>query len=40
MKIVDLTHVMNVHTPGWVGYAGNNVLRAEPPDGAHRRAAH
>ena len=25
MKIVDLSHVMNVHTPGWVGYAGNKM---------------
>ena len=25
MKIVDLSHVMNVHTPGWVGYAGNKI---------------
>ena len=22
MKMVDLSHMMNVHTPGWVGYAG------------------
>ncbi len=27
MKIVDLSHVMNVHTPGWVGYAGNKITR-------------
>jgi len=25
MKIIDMTHVMNVHTPGWVGYAGNKM---------------
>jgi hypothetical protein len=25
MKIVDLSHLMNVHTPGWVGYAGNQM---------------
>jgi len=25
MKIVDLSHMMNVHTPGWVGYAGNQM---------------
>src|SRR5271155_5131200 len=29
MKIVDLTHVMNVHTPGWVGYAGNKMYYAQ-----------
>ena len=28
MKIVDLSHVMNVHTPGWVGYAGNKMYYA------------
>ena len=26
--MVDLAHTLNVHTPGWVGYAGNqDVLR-------------
>ena len=25
MKIVDLSHTMNIHTPGWVGYAGNKM---------------
>lgn len=25
MRIADLTHTMNVHTPGWVGYAGNKL---------------
>ncbi len=25
MKMVDLSHMMNVHTPGWVGYAGNRM---------------
>jgi kynurenine formamidase len=25
MRITDLTHLMNVHTPGWVGYAGNKM---------------
>ncbi len=29
MKIVDLSHVMNVHTPGWVGYAGNKMYYAQ-----------
>ena len=29
MKIVDLSHVMNVHTPGWVGYAGNKLYYAQ-----------
>ena len=29
MKIVDLSHLMNVHTPGWVGYAGNNMYYAQ-----------
>ena len=27
MKVVDMSHVMNVHTPGWVGYAGNRIDR-------------
>ncbi len=25
MKMVDLSHTMNVHTPGWVGYSGNKM---------------
>jgi kynurenine formamidase len=29
VKIVDLTHLMNVHTPGWVGYAGNKMYYAQ-----------
>jgi len=29
MKVVDLSHVMNVHTPGWVGYAGNRMYYAQ-----------
>ena len=29
MKIVDLSHLMNVHTPGWVGYAGNKMYYAQ-----------
>jgi kynurenine formamidase len=29
MKVVDLSHVMNVHTPGWVGYAGNKMYYAQ-----------
>ena len=29
MKIVDLSHAMNVHTPGWVGYAGNKMYYAQ-----------
>jgi kynurenine formamidase len=29
MKITDLTHLMNVHTPGWVGYAGNKMYYAQ-----------
>src|ERR1044072_8603949 len=29
MKIVDLSHVMNIHTPGWVGYAGNKLYYAQ-----------
>src|SRR5438876_12019171 len=29
MKIVDMYHVMNVHTPGWVGYAGNKMYYAQ-----------
>jgi len=29
MKIVDLSHVMNVHTHGWVGYTGNKMYYAQ-----------
>jgi len=29
MKIVDLSHTMNAHTPGWVGYAGNKLHYAQ-----------
>ncbi len=29
MKLIDLSHVMNVHTPGWVGYAGNKMYYAQ-----------
>jgi kynurenine formamidase len=29
VKIVDLSHLMNVHTPGWVGYAGNQMYYAQ-----------
>ena len=29
MKIIDLSHAMNVHTPGWVGYAGNKLYYAQ-----------
>ncbi|MAF48479.1 MAG: cyclase family protein [Rhodospirillales bacterium] len=29
MKMVDLSHMMNVHTPGWVGYAGNKMYYAQ-----------
>ena len=29
MKIVDLSHTMNIHTPGWVGYAGNKMYYAQ-----------
>ncbi len=29
MKIVDLSHTMSVHTPGWVGYAGNKMYYAQ-----------
>ena len=25
MKIVDLSHPVNMHTPGWVGYAGSRM---------------
>lgn len=26
MKVVDLSHVMNVHTPSWVGILGNKMF--------------
>lgn len=29
MKMVDLSHMMNIHTPGWVGYAGNKMYYAQ-----------
>ena len=29
MKMIDLSHTMNVHTPGWVGYAGNKMYYAQ-----------
>ena len=29
MKLVDMSHVMNVHTPGWVGYAANKMYYAQ-----------
>jgi kynurenine formamidase len=29
MKITDMTHLMNIHTPGWVGYAGNKMYYAQ-----------
>ena len=29
MRMVDLSHSMNVHTPGWVGYAGNKMYYAQ-----------
>ena len=29
MRMVDLSHMMNLHTPGWVGYAGNKMYYAQ-----------
>lgn len=29
MKMVDLSHTMSIHTPGWVGYAGNKMYYAQ-----------
>jgi kynurenine formamidase len=29
MQMVDLAHTMNIHTPGWVGYAGNKLYYAQ-----------
>src|SRR5215470_6834062 len=29
MKMVDLVHTMSIHTPGWVGYAGNKLYYAQ-----------
>jgi kynurenine formamidase len=29
MQMVDLAHTMNIHTPGWVGYAGNKMYYAQ-----------
>jgi hypothetical protein len=35
VKLVDLSHLMNVHTLGWVGHAGNTASGpvASGPDG-------
>lgn len=29
MQMVDMTHPMNIHTPGWVGYTGNKMYYAQ-----------
>jgi kynurenine formamidase len=29
MRMIDMTHTMNIHTPGWVGYAGNKMYYAQ-----------
>ncbi len=29
MKMVDLSHTMSIHTPGWVGYSGNKMYYAQ-----------
>ncbi len=29
MQMVDLSHTMSIHTPGWVGYAGNKMYYAQ-----------
>jgi kynurenine formamidase len=29
VRLVDLSHTMNIHTPGWVGYAGNKLYYAQ-----------
>lgn len=29
MRLVDLTHPWNMHTPGWVGYPGNKIYYAQ-----------
>lgn len=29
MKVVDLSHPWNIHTPGWVGYAGNKIYYSQ-----------
>ena len=29
MKMYDLSHTMSIHTPGWVGYAGNKMYYAQ-----------
>ena len=29
MKMIDLSHPMSVHTPGWVGYASNKMYYAQ-----------
>ncbi len=29
MKMIDLSHMMSIHTPGWVGYSGNKMYYAQ-----------
>ena len=29
MKMVDLSHTMSIHTPGWVGYASNKMYHTQ-----------
>jgi hypothetical protein len=36
LKIVDMSHLMNVHNPGWVGYAGNARIS---PNSSKKRSA-
>jgi kynurenine formamidase len=38
MKLVDLSHTMNVHTPGWVGYAANKMYYAQNLQTVHINA--
>jgi hypothetical protein len=40
MQIVDLTYLMNIHTPGWVGHAGNKMYFGSRPGGANPLVGH
>ena len=38
MKIVDMSHTMSVHTPGWVGYSSNQMYYAQNIQTVHINA--
>ena len=38
MQMVDLSHTMSVHTPGWVGYSSNSMHYAQNIQTVHINA--